>query len=163
MKVTVSLNGDVSVEGEDHAAIVQLINTLRQESNTLPNETKPAVNIASENGSAPKPHRWRSVEVGPREAEVLDVLRSLYPEPVRSPDVGRLIEWGDGVIQSEDAASSRASAILCNLKRKKLVDRPKGSSRWELTEKGVNCPIRVIARGPGAHVPTAKKNGGENK
>jgi hypothetical protein len=88
-----------------------------------------------------RPRRYYTVTIGPRESQVLDILRSLDGEQLTSGQIADLMDWDDQV--SLNQKRSRVSGALNKLAKRKLVQRVNGHWLWVLTDKGVNCPVRL--------------------
>lgn len=128
MKVTV--NG-FDIEGTEDE-IMRLLQLMSQNGSHT-TEEKPAY--------APRRRNRRTTLVGPREAEVVGIMRELLgtgdedKNGIRSNDLAPLVNWGD-IEGDSPAARSRTSATLSNLQKKRIVVRPDGESRWYLTRMG---------------------------
>ena len=152
MKVTVD---GLEVEGTEDE-ILRLINLMRQ------NGSKP-IDLPAKQRKVSAPRSGAPRHVGPREAEVVRILRAYndhngIDQGLRSPELAGLIEWGDAVKDDDSSMVSRTSAILSNLQKKRLVVRPKGQSRWFLTSTGLNC--KLVERG---HLKNTNGKGDENE
>lgn len=138
MKVTID---GLIVEGTE-SEVLRLIK-MYQNGNKTSSVDAPVEHNGAE--KAHKPVRRATRRVGRREAEIIEVMRTVLDSDsgIRTADLAPLINWGETVQSDHKAAVSRTSAALCALQKKRLVNRPQGDSHWFLTDIGQDCPLQI--------------------